>query len=64
MTAVSWSPEGKYVAYLTKERAVCICNSKCELQHTFNLPAEIGDVTENLQGKNKLKMSDKLVLVQ
>lgn len=53
--AVSWSPDGKHVSYLTKERAVCVCNSKFELEYTFNLPAEIGDVTENLQGKYKLK---------
>jgi hypothetical protein len=62
-TAVSWSPDGKYVSYLTKERAVYVCNSKFESQYTFNLPAEIGDVTENLQGKYKLKTLDNLVIM-
>lgn len=55
MVAVSWSSDGKYVAYLTKERAVCISNSKFEPQYNFELPAEIGDAAGNLQGKCRLR---------
>ena len=53
--AVSWSPDGKYVAYLTNERAVCVSNSKFESQYNFKLPAEVGDFTDSLQGKRRLR---------
>lgn len=46
--AVSWSPDGKHVAYLTQGGAVCVTNSRVELQHSFELPSQLGDLTENL----------------
>lgn len=49
--AVSWSPDGKHVAYLTQGGAVCVTNSRVELQHSFELPSQLGDLTENLHGK-------------
>ncbi|KAG0574230.1 hypothetical protein KC19_VG245900 [Ceratodon purpureus] len=49
VVAVSWSSDGKHVAYLTNKRSVCVSNSKFESQYNFDLPAEIGDFTDNLQ---------------
>ncbi|KAG0504731.1 hypothetical protein M758_N022400 [Ceratodon purpureus] len=49
VVAVSWSSDGKHVACLTNKRAVCVFNSKFESQYNFELPAEIGDFTDNLQ---------------
>jgi hypothetical protein len=60
---VSWSPDGKHVAYLTNESAVCVSNSKFESQHNFELPAEIGDFTDGLQGKCRLRTGDILVVL-
>lgn len=52
--AASWSPDGKNIAYMTKDRSLNVTTNKFEPQYSFELPAKILDDNENpdLHGKN------------